>query len=204
MATNKNIIMKQFNGTDYDTLYPKTVAAQIDDVYSKDETYPKSQLDTKSQLYTKEQILTNATKTLYGLGADAVPDAVFVLTKTLVDSAKNSADSKAKIELGSYTGNGAIVSVDKTLNFSFKPKVVIIAGPGDSYELEDYGTAIFMQGAAYSRIDYGLSVDGRYISGYSFDLTWGNSSVTWKSVKDFGGGVALNANGKKYYYVAIG
>ena len=40
LATNKNIIMKQFNGTDYDTLYPKTVAAQIDDVYSKDETYP--------------------------------------------------------------------------------------------------------------------------------------------------------------------
>ena len=52
MATTKNITMKQFNGTDYDTLYPKTVAAQIDDVYSKDETYPKSQLYTQSQLYT--------------------------------------------------------------------------------------------------------------------------------------------------------
>ena len=38
MATNKNITMKQFNGVDYDTLYPKTIASQIDDVYSKDET----------------------------------------------------------------------------------------------------------------------------------------------------------------------
>lgn len=37
MATNKNITMKQFNGVDYDILYPKTIAAQIDDVYSKDE-----------------------------------------------------------------------------------------------------------------------------------------------------------------------
>lgn len=37
MATNKNITMKQFNGVDYDTLYPKTIASQIDDVYSKDE-----------------------------------------------------------------------------------------------------------------------------------------------------------------------
>lgn len=37
MATNKNITMKQFNEVDYDTLYPKTIAAQIDDVYSKDE-----------------------------------------------------------------------------------------------------------------------------------------------------------------------
>ena len=32
MATNKNIIMKQFNGTDYDTLYPKTIASQVDGV----------------------------------------------------------------------------------------------------------------------------------------------------------------------------
>lgn len=37
MATNKNITMKQFNGVNYDTLYPKTIASQIDDVYSKDE-----------------------------------------------------------------------------------------------------------------------------------------------------------------------
>lgn len=77
MATTKNITMKQFNGTDYDTLYPKTVAAQIDDVYSKNETYSKSQLYTQSQLYTKEQVLSDATKTLYGLGSSAVPDDVF-------------------------------------------------------------------------------------------------------------------------------
>lgn len=38
MATNKNITMKQFNGVDYDILYPKTIASQIDDVYSKNET----------------------------------------------------------------------------------------------------------------------------------------------------------------------
>lgn len=38
MASIKNITMKQYNGTDYDTLYPKTIAAQIDDVYSKSET----------------------------------------------------------------------------------------------------------------------------------------------------------------------
>ena len=52
--------MKQFNGTDYDTLYPKTVAAQVDGVYSQ------------------QQILSDATKTLYGLGSSATPDDVFV------------------------------------------------------------------------------------------------------------------------------
>ena len=32
MATTKNIIMKQFNGTDYDILYPKTVYSQVSGV----------------------------------------------------------------------------------------------------------------------------------------------------------------------------
>ena len=59
MATTKNITMKQFNGTDYDTLYPKTVAAQVDGVYSQ------------------QQVLSDATKTLYGLGSSAIPDDVF-------------------------------------------------------------------------------------------------------------------------------
>lgn len=29
MAVNKNITMRQYNGTDYDTLYPQTIASQI-------------------------------------------------------------------------------------------------------------------------------------------------------------------------------
>ena len=33
MATEKNITMKQFNGTDYDTLYPKTIASQVDGLF---------------------------------------------------------------------------------------------------------------------------------------------------------------------------
>ena len=76
MATTKNITMKQFNGTDYDTLYPKTVAAQIDDVYSKDETYSKDELYTQSQVYNKTQTLADATKTLYGLSSTATPNDV--------------------------------------------------------------------------------------------------------------------------------
>lgn len=37
MASTKKITMREFNGTDYDTLYPKTIASQIPDVYSKAE-----------------------------------------------------------------------------------------------------------------------------------------------------------------------
>lgn len=59
MATEKNIVMKEFNGTDYDTLYPKTIGTQVDGIF------------------TAEQTLTNNTKTLYGLGTNAVPNDVF-------------------------------------------------------------------------------------------------------------------------------
>lgn len=38
MATNYNITMKRYNGTDYDILYPRTLPSQIDGgVYTKDE-----------------------------------------------------------------------------------------------------------------------------------------------------------------------
>lgn len=59
MATNKNITMKQFNGADYDTLYPKTKVEQVEGAY------------------TQQQILADSTKRLYGLGNDAVPDDAF-------------------------------------------------------------------------------------------------------------------------------
>ena len=60
MATNKNITMKQFNGRDYDTLYPKTKVEQVEGAYSQ------------------QQILSDSTKGLYGLGNSAVPDDAFV------------------------------------------------------------------------------------------------------------------------------
>lgn len=61
MATNKNITMKQFNGTDYDTLYPKTKVEQVEGAY------------------TQQQILSDSTKTLYGLDTTAVPDDALAL-----------------------------------------------------------------------------------------------------------------------------
>ena len=59
MATKKNITMKQFNGTDYDTLYPKTKAEQVEGIYSN------------------QEVLSDSTKSLFGLGTNAVPDDAF-------------------------------------------------------------------------------------------------------------------------------
>ncbi len=59
MGVEKNIIMKQFNGTDYDVLYPKTTADQIENVY------------------TENQILSSDTTGKYQLPVGSLPDAVF-------------------------------------------------------------------------------------------------------------------------------
>ena len=59
MGVEKNIIMKQFNGTDYDILYPKTTADQIENVY------------------TENQILSSGTTGKYQLPVGSLPDAVF-------------------------------------------------------------------------------------------------------------------------------
>ena len=56
MAIEKNITMKQFNGTDYDTLYPKTIASQIPDVYSKTEALKL--IDSKARIQTGSYVGT--------------------------------------------------------------------------------------------------------------------------------------------------
>ena len=59
MASEKKITMREYNGTDYDTLYPKTKIEQVEGAY------------------TQQQILADSTKGLFGLDATAVPDDAF-------------------------------------------------------------------------------------------------------------------------------
>lgn len=63
MASEKNITMRQYNGVDYDTLYPKT---KVEQVVGMD------------GYFTKDQTLSSAIANLYGLsGTDAIPNNVF-------------------------------------------------------------------------------------------------------------------------------
>ena len=56
--------------------------------------------------FTKAQTLTAGTAALVGLGADAVPDAVFAKLKNLIDAANTNAGTKLQIYFGSYVGTG--------------------------------------------------------------------------------------------------
>ena len=90
MATNKNITMKQFNGVDYDTLYPKTKVEQVEGAY------------------TQQQILADSTKALYGLGNGAVPDDVLALLSRFHSGLSNEYIWK-KIVINIVTGAERVI-----------------------------------------------------------------------------------------------
>ena len=204
MATTKNITMKQFNGTDYDTLYPKTVAAQIDDVYSKNETYPKSQLYTQSQLYTRQQILSDATKTLYGLNSSAIPDDVFSWIISWIDQ------EAPRIETGSYVGTGTGGENNpNSLTFAFVPKVVMICG--DDTQLL-YGTSYGSHpvfGVLWDQLssEYKSIASNRYrsmqVKATDKTLSWYTAMGVSESIEKVAEG-QLNTSGSVYRYVAFG
>lgn len=105
MATNKNITMKQFNGVDYDILYPKTIASQIDDVYSKDEMsnlfLPKAGGSMGGILDMNGNRITN------------LPTP----TSNSEPATKEYVDGKGTIELV-YSGNTALDKSQKTITIS--------------------------------------------------------------------------------------
>lgn len=109
--------MKQFNGTDYDTLYPKTIASQIPDVYSKTDT------------------ITAETLSRLGLGADKLPNDAFQQIKTLIDNVQSSVNSKARVQTGSYVGTGTYGANNPcSLTFDFPPKIVFVFRTSDNYK----------------------------------------------------------------------
>ena len=106
---SKNIQMQEKTSSGYDILYPQTIAAQIEDVYSKDET------------------ITTATKALYGLGATATPNQVFSAISTALDG-------KARIQTGSYVGTGTYgASNPCSLTFDFEPLYLNISSDASSW-----------------------------------------------------------------------
>lgn len=180
MATNKNITMKQFNGTDYDTLYPKTKVEQVEDAYAQ------------------QQILADSTKTLYGLGADAVPDDVFSLLKTLVTNAQSSADEKAKIETGSYVGTGTYGDTNPIgLTALGKPKFVFVAQKAQSASSARgyYFTAVVNQETAMVER---VATDSTSTDAHFVQLSWGDKTVSWYSIAN--AERQLNTSGTKYVY----
>lgn len=132
MATEKNFTMKQFNGTDYDTLYPKTKAEQVEGVY------------------TQQQILADSTKTLFGLGSDAVPDDVFVKLSILIPIGTIFWYAKNSVPAGFLACDGSLVGRENYAELFSAIGTTFGAGDGSTtFALPDL-RAKFIRGAGIS------------------------------------------------------
>ena len=230
MATDKLITMKQFNGTDYDTLYPKTIASQVDGVYNK------------------QEVIKDATKTMFGYGSSAIPDTIFqwlgkynqywwkrraVTSETIGDwefvksSERNAypdsgivdnyeyqylgipfenAVTAPRFEYGSYIGTGTGgLSAPNSLTFDFTPRLVIICGDtkyGSGFA--DYSCKIIAVRGITSTDSIGEDGTSAYVA-----IEWTDKGLSWygrssSSSDSILAKYQLNTSGKTYYYVAIG
>ena len=177
LATNKNITMKQFNGTDYDTLYPKTIASQIPDVYSKTDT------------------ITAETLSRLGLGADKLPNDAFQQIKTLIDNVQTSTNSKAKIQTGSYVGTGTYGENNPcSLTFDFEPKFLMV-------QSSNTRVAWFMGAVGAYPSDTYLNPPYSHDSEAKLYIKRSGKTVYWYN--STGPNEQLNYLNANYYYVAI-
>ena len=210
-----NIQMNKYNAlnAEYDQLYPKPMKHA--NTHAKDGSDPilpssigaaelgadgkvlTSQLPSiEVDAYTKAQTLSDTTKTLFGLDATAVPDDVLALIKTLIDNANANADTKAKIQTGSYVGTGkAGPSTPNRLTFNFPPKFLFVCEntglqPAGGFF---YGGFFWMDGITKVRV---YDNDGNVISRSGNTVSWYRS--------DGNATAQLNSTGSTYFYIAIG
>lgn len=139
----------------------------------------------------KANLLKDATAALYGLTGTAVPDEVLAAIRLLITQAQNTADGKAKIAFGSYTGNG---STSKSLTFGFAPRLVFVTENGGNRSFNHQ----FIFDNAYG-ITEALS------KRYYLTLSWNSNGLIWTtSSSDVTAVAALNTSSQKYCYAAIG
>ena len=180
---SKNIQMQEKTSSGYDILYPQTIAAQIEDVYSKDET------------------ITTATKALYGLGATATPNQVFSAISTALDG-------KARIQTGSYVGTGTYgASNPCSLTFDSRKTFFYIWNQSKfAIVTRNYTDGFFQVFLANLTAEYKIigsqSVSGRYTSVY---MKKTDMEITWYASGELSESASLQQNIKNtvYYYLAI-
>lgn len=200
MATNKNITMRQFNGSDYDTLYPRTTPSQVSGLY--DSVYTKDQVNS----LFNQCVLLDGSRAMTGnlnMNNHYIPNVLTgssggdAVRKDYVD---NLIVSCAKIQTGSYVGTGTYgPSNPVTLTFNAPPKIVFIflSDLNHDYTLYYARTAaynvstniIWVEGFTDCRIHYGgsyenygtLGVNGNTFQFASTHDPWFNiSGVTYK------------------------
>ena len=218
MATTKNIIMKQFNGTDYDTLYPKTVAAQIAGAVpiASGGTNGTTASSGVNNLVAGLSQIAPASNDLFPFrdisgntgGSVTLANLVVALRNNGVITSSNlveqaSALGLAKIQAGSYVGTGTYGANNQTvITCGFKPKLVMVFG--DYVDISEYSgdSGIFWGNS-------GFLISGDFVLGYNYLTERGEAGIEFT-----GTGLSLystetpnrqlNTASKTFNWIAVG
>lgn len=150
----------------------------------------------------KATFLKDNTASLFGLNSNSVPDDVFSAIRSLIDNANNHANTKAKIEAGSYAGTGTSgANNPRKLTFSGKPKIVMvwidyIKQAANSTNYQD--SFIWSEGMTTIGI-YSPSANDTMNVNFSSD----DISLSWYHTNTSRPGSQLNASGTTYKWIAI-
>ena len=181
------------------SLYPGRV--KLVPVAGQENTYDMVRADSPTQEGTplnKDSLLKDATAALYGLGADAVPDNVLALLKTLVDNAQASADGKVQIKTGSYVGTGTYgVDNPNQIVLPFPPQFFAII-PVTGSQNKHYAV-IGIPGALSLRYNAYTGSVGEYTA---TNIKAIGNVLQWYTATN--AAEQLNYNGATYKYVVFG
>ena len=234
MATTKNITMKQFNGADYDTLYPKTKVEQVENLTPssigavnksgdtmtgnlKVPTLAVAQDASAGCIYGETNSLNIRggnpnTGTMHYL---SIKDSgVYVDNQLVCHEGNLQSVGAAQIATGSYVGTGNCgVSNPTTITVGFMPKFFWIClrlgnnslGKTAAYTIPGGGTQE-KNGLFINPFTKYFCADSASRDNY-VTVTWG-STMSWYGNVDYNdtehGQYQFNEAGVTYYWVAIG
>ena len=224
MSTIKKITMREYNGTDYDTLYPSTRGDQIVTVVplsvgGTGGTTASAGLRNLIMSGTN-QVISSGDSIPYSKASGSVgsrvsfatfvghlPDVGGVTTATLQNDI-NNLGTFLQQQVGSYTGTGTSGSSNKnSITFNFVPKYVVIWSSTQSLlqagnNIPGWGFWVVGMSTQYSE----ASATRVVINHYSLS----NKTLSWYAVNDDSAtttdiiNAQMNVSGVTYNWVAFG
>ena len=211
MATTKNIIMKQFNGTDYDTLYPKTIGAQITGAVpiASGGTNGTTASSGVNNLVAGLSQITPASNDLFPFRDVSGNTGGSVTLANLVNvlSSDFSTLGFTKIQTGSYIGTGTYGENNpNTLTFNFAPKLLWFVACYNSSEnqVKQFGGYNILSSDALTTSMNKYEFTGSYShEDYSY-ASKSSDGKTFSWYNTAGYNQQFNTQGRKYYWLILG
>lgn len=185
MASNYNVTMNQYNGVDYDTLYPKG---------------------------TSQQVLLNDTEFAISLGLTQIAPTINDTVRKMKTDYTNIANTTTYNEIVSYVGDGSS-GTTKSISFSnIVPKVVFLVGIQKSngeavpFIRQQSQTVVYPPMLSINPTNVRYGGFQRIDNASSYQTWYGSKSADGKTVYWHGGNSAaenLNEAGTAYYFMGI-